>query len=285
MTYEGALTALADGEHPAGKEAMEMQPEAAPAQPVASGVPVQPEDSAVLAVPEDWVEGDCNDEADAVDRLSEDVSLVTRLALSWFSGPDYEYFRTVLATYGVAVISGWIRRDVIWAKCRQRGYGGLPEMPAGAKYDPDVADELAYETVALALVRFRDNVLVKRKWDAGRGASLRTYFVGQCLMQFANVYRTWWRHEARRGIPVDGGTLTFALDERPRDDVEDLAVSQVQVDATLRHVKDERLRLVLVYVSHGYTQSEIAEKLGVTTKTVERMIANERVRMRKRGIA
>lgn len=49
---------------------------------------------------------------------------------------------------------------------------------------------LARETAAAALHFFRFKVLMKGKWDAAKGASLATFFVGQCRLQFANVYNT-----------------------------------------------------------------------------------------------
>jgi hypothetical protein len=54
---------------------------------------------------------------------------------------------------------------------------------------PDVAEELSGETVAKALHYFRENVLMRQRWNASKGASIKTYFIGQSLFQFANVYR------------------------------------------------------------------------------------------------
>jgi hypothetical protein len=38
-------------------------------------------------------------------------------------------------------------------------------------------------------------VLRRQRWDYRKGASLRTYFIGQCLSRFANVYRRWYTNE------------------------------------------------------------------------------------------
>ena len=54
------------------------------------------------------------------------------------------------------------------------------------------------ETVSKALHHFRVDVLMKKKWDYRKGETLRTYFVGQCLIRFANIYRAWYGNEARR---------------------------------------------------------------------------------------
>jgi hypothetical protein len=93
-----------------------------------------------------------------------------------------------------------MRRRLIFQRVRERGYGGLPDPPDGAHDDPDTVAELAQETVAKALRHFHDDVLVPGKWDSRRGATLRTYFIGQCLIRFANIYRRWWRRGLAGGV-------------------------------------------------------------------------------------
>lgn len=176
-----------------------------PASP--SGVPVQPASEHLSHVPEQWLaEPEHRNAADRLDRLAADYELITGLAWGKFEGADYQYFANELAKYGLAVMRGWMRRRLILARCRERGFGGLPEPPLDAFDDPDVLDELANETVAKALHHFREDVLLAGKWDHHRGASLRTYFIGQCLIRFANIYRQCWPRTpgARRRRPVLG---------------------------------------------------------------------------------
>lgn len=73
-------------------------------------------------------------------------------------------------------------------------------VPRHALYDPENADELANETVAVALNKFRDTNLRRHRWDSTRGATIKTYFIGQCLIRFPNIYRSWLAelHVARR---------------------------------------------------------------------------------------
>jgi len=47
-------------------------------------------------------------------------------------------------------------------------------------FEPDEVEELTYETVSKALFHFRRDVLMKHAWDYRKGATLRTFFVGQC---------------------------------------------------------------------------------------------------------
>lgn len=267
---------------------MAPRPEEQPATLAHPGAPVKLEDQQhdrVPQVPAGWLEREHLTQAEQVDRLAADYDLVTTLALRRFEGAEYDYFANELAKYGMAVISGWMRRGVILARCRERGFGGLQEPPIGAFDDPDVVVELACETVAVALVHFRTDVLMTRKWDYRRGAALRTFFVGQCLIRYANVYRRWLKHESRRPHAVTDHDTLDALERRQVPSVEDLVMNRAQVDRALRAVREPRVRQVLVLHATGLTYTEIGRRLGVTAKTVERMIANERTRMARRGIA
>ena len=90
-----------------------------------------------------------------------------------------------------------MRRGLIWERCKTKGLGGL--TPLGREFTQDEMQELTDETVAKALWHFKHDVLMRHKWDYHRGASLRTYFIGQCLIRFANIYRRWWGNEVRAG--------------------------------------------------------------------------------------
>jgi hypothetical protein len=68
-----------------------------------------------------------------------------------------------LARYGLAVISGWLRRGLIFARMKERGLGALTPPPLDAFTDRDTVDELANETVAKALYHFRNDVLLRRR--------------------------------------------------------------------------------------------------------------------------
>ncbi len=59
--------------------------------------------------------------------------------------------------------------------------------------------------MAVALNKFRDTVLRRHRWDSTRGATIKTYFIGQCLIHFSNIYRSWIAelHVARRQEPTD----------------------------------------------------------------------------------
>ncbi|GAA3598444.1 sigma-70 family RNA polymerase sigma factor [Kribbella ginsengisoli] len=218
------------------------------------------------------------DGADRVDRLAADFDLVTGLAFQNFHGLDYLEFEREMAKYGLAVIGSWIRRGLIRHYCLQRGYGGLKEPPRGAFDDADLVEDLAQETVGVALFHFR-TVLAAGKWDYRRGASLRTFFIGQCLMRFPNIYRQWLLHDAPNDTTSPDPDPLQQL-RRQDPDPEQLVIDQMTGIELLGRMSP-RDRRIFQLMAVGTTQTEIAEELGITPKTVERAIANQRGRLRK----
>ncbi|HEX8509341.1 MAG TPA: hypothetical protein VF635_07575 [Propionibacteriaceae bacterium] len=260
---------------------MSQMRERQPAAPARSGVAVQPASEVVEAAPEWLVEQEHISQAERLDRLAADQELINDLALAGFEGDDWDYFSTELARYGMAVIGGWMRRRLIFGRCRDRGFGGLPEMDR--PFDPDEITELTSETVSEALSHFRSDVLMKHKWDYRKGASLRTYFIGQCLIRFANVYRRWWGNESRyRLLTTERAAAIVKMDEGRSQGPADQATAGVFAGDLLATVKDARVRKAMKLTAEGRTQAQIAVELQVTEKTVERMLSNERARLRKR---
>ena len=231
-------------------------------------------------VPRSWVqEHEASAEAERLDRLLADAALVSHLQWSEFSGPEYDRFAEELARYGLAVLSAWMYNRTIFERLPARN-GGVPPLPESGWTRED-RDELAYETVAIALQKFRDSVLVPHRWDHTKGATLKTFFIGQCLIRFQNVYRAWHlevtqlaRHRVVAEIDPDG-TVDCA-------DVEHAAVQRDELIRGLEQLPDDRTRLVLLMVTRGYPQAAIAEHLGVGVGAVESILSRHRARVRKR---
>jgi hypothetical protein len=259
---------------------MAPQPEREPEHSGRTGVPVQPD----KPVPEAWlIEAGKTELADNVDRMAGDVDLVTDLALQGYAGPLWDYFSNELAKYGFAVIASWIGRGMIFERCKSKGFGGLPAIER--PFTDDENGELTNETVAKALSHFRTDVLMKRKWDHRRGATLRTYFIGQCLIRFPNIYRRWLAGENRnRYLVTEDDDLLDAMHGKSTGP-EAQAVAGVTSSHAMSTVKRSQVRKVMHLRAEDWTHAEIAELLRVTEKAVERMLANERDRLRKRGIA
>lgn len=262
---------------------MAVEPQRTPGVPGPSSNPIE-RTAGNDAVPLSWLTGpEFHSEGERVDRLAADVDLVTGLALGGYAGRDWEYFSTELAKYGIAVLGAWMRKGLILEKCRSRGFGGLPSV--GRRFDPDEIEELTGETVTKALWHFRNDVLMKNRWDARRGASLRTFFIGQCLIRFNNIYRRWHGNELRNqlvGLDEDG-LMRLPNASTGGQGTDQIALARHEVLTTLTHIKDRRVRRAMFLTALGLAQTEIALDLGVTEKAVERMLSNERSRLRKRA--
>lgn len=248
-------------------------------RPAGTAVPVKQEDSAQLALvldlPTDWLER--SDESDRVDLIAADADLQVRLALQQYEGPEWDVFATELACYGLGVLTGWMRKGLIFARCRAKNIG---LAPLSRQFTNDEIDELVGETVAKALYHFRVDVLMKNRWSQTGGASLRTFFLGQCMLRFANVYRAWREHEdqaARTFLCDDDQVLELFSPPLPGPDRQ--VISDLVTTDLLGRIKNDRLRKAMWLTGAGHTQAEIAAELGCTEKAVERMLSHERRRL------
>lgn len=201
-----------------------------------------------------------------LDRLAADVQLRDRLMFSGYAGRDWETFRGALAAYGVQVLVAWCITGKIFVECQRINFTIRRRR---STITLDDAMELAGETVAEALVFFREEVLIPGKWDPAKGASLKTFFVGACKLRFPGVYRRWEREY--RPVSTDGDT----------DKIQDHAASNkpdflLLLRQELESIPDQVVRQGLVLEATGFTRAEIAEVLECSEKTVENRILRYR---------
>ena len=225
-------------------------------------------------------------EAERLARLDVDRQLVAELRANNFTGVHWDYYAIELTKYGLAVLTGWSIRGLILDKVRRRGFGGLPAPRDDSLTDPVMAASVAGETVVNALIAFRKDVLIPGVWDPAKGASIKTFFIGQCLKQFANVYRAW--HHETYGDASFNAVDAAEIPEAGFGHHEDVVVrvsTQHEIRRVLATIKDPRVKQAFVLSSAGHSHVEIARRLGVTDKAVERMMANERDRQRRENVA
>jgi RNA polymerase sigma factor (sigma-70 family) len=226
-------------------------------------------------VPRPWLR-DEETTAAHLDRLLADAKLINHLQWSKFQGPEYDRFAEELARYGMAVLTSWMYKHTIFERVRARGFGALPPLPASG-WDSDDRDGLAHLTVAVALRKFREQVLLRHKWDHTKGATLKTFFIGQCLIRFANHYREWHsevsKHERHRGPDeLDPDTVI------DRSNVEHHVVRRDELDRALAALP-ARSQHALVLYAEGHPQDEIAARLGISLKAFESILSRHRQRL------
>ena len=211
------------------------------------------------------------------ERLAYDVDTVLQLQLHAWSDEAWEPVAEALAEYGWAVMKGWLFNRAIF---REVAKAGAPVEECPHEWlDEDTVGGLASETVAKALHEFK-RVLQQGRWDATRGASLATYFIGQCKFQFPNIYRKWLTAEKeyrRNSTPWDP-----AVHDRPWSDP---AAQPSRGEEILTRMSPKAARVFQLKVD-GYTYQEIAEMVPEmkNAKAVENLVNRERARwMRDRA--
>jgi DNA-directed RNA polymerase specialized sigma24 family protein len=219
-------------------------------------------------------------EAERLARLEADKELLLQLMVRGYEGEEWTRFARALAEYGVQVIRAWVHSGKIFGECKAHGFGGLPVR----RRSHDDAHELALETVAVSINSYRESVLMPGKWDATKGASLKTFFVGQCLRRFPNVYRRWIA-DSFDPLSEVGSAPTDNVSARHRPSLahpipleapqpsSDILTELRRELATLSHDSPRIMEAALVA---GYEQSEVAKELGLTLRAVEARLHRHR---------
>jgi DNA-directed RNA polymerase specialized sigma24 family protein len=179
------------------------------------------------------------------------------------------------ARYGYDVITGWLLSGKVWHEVFKKT-GRHPPRPS-SPFDRDTVHDLAQDTVVNALDAFLEKILKKNRWDPERGASLKTYFVGQCCFQFENVLRGHYRRQGRskEHVLADPSDWQVLLGTVPDPDRELLDVEHL--NGLLDAVASDTAREAFALQHLGFSESEIADRLGLAdAKAIENMLAYQR---------
>ena len=219
------------------------------------------------AVPSEWlVEHARSAEAERLARLEADQDLLLRVQIEQFAGPAWSELSTALAQYGYPVIGAWVRTGRIFRHCHEKRI--RVSKPPEDGFRPQDADELATYTVGLALARFQQRVLATSKWDPSKGASLTTFYIGQCLIQFPTLYTDWRR--ARADSARLAAALTAAgLKEPTSPDPAAEFELKVVLAELLKKISDPLTREIAILRAEGWSQAEISEALRVSEGVIE----------------
>lgn len=225
-------------------------------------------------------------------RLEADTELMFRLSIEGFEGSAWREVSGALIDYGFQVMRAWIVTGQVFGKMAAKGRR-VPDPP-GSGIPREDALVLASDTVADAIVDFRDRVLKRGLWNASKGASLTTYFIGNCLIfQFPNLYRSWRREYLRstrqEALQNDGERDHPALIARSKGDPAQEVVSADHTERTVREIlepiRGETNRAILLLRSEGFGVDEIAEALDLEYAAVESRLYRARQKIRQRRSA
>lgn len=213
-----------------------------------------------------------------LERLRADVDAVLTLQLSDFADEAWAPLAEALAEYGFGVMRAWIASGQIFRELARGRDFAKASPPLAAWLTKDEAESIAGEVVTLALRAFKDDVLAKGVWDARRGASLSTFFVGQCKLQFPNVYRRWHDGERRarswRRLDPDGIYLHGQAPTAPGGALRE----QESASAILEQMQPRTARVMHLKFVEGLSYDEIAAVLDdiKDAKAAENLVSRER---------
>lgn len=233
---------------------------------------IQPDEAspAIAQVPKD----------SRLDRILGDAEMLYALQVSGYAPDKWQRPSEEFARYGYDVMTGWIFNGRIWTEVHKKFDFHLkrPDEP----FDEDTVHDLASDTVVVALDAFLEHVLKKNKWDPSRGASLKTFFVGQCCLQFPNVLRA-YRRELRKHPIVDlhADPTDFVFSSEPGPEV--ILLENERITGLLATASSSRARDVLALQVAGYSHDEIAAILQMpNAKAVENTLGYNRRKAKER---
>jgi DNA-directed RNA polymerase specialized sigma24 family protein len=208
-----------------------------------------------------------------------DRDLLAALAKEDFQGPLWDRFVHDLATYGISVMQGWIMNGKIFAELSARHIHHSAGNSWRGQMTAQDATDMAVETVARAIVSFRDKMLLNSRWSPEGGASIPTLFITQCLFQFPNAHR-WWRREREAGFDLPGDPIVSQHPAQEGGDPARTVIGREYQIELLGDLPHDLIRAAVQLMSEGYSVREAAEHLGVKPKKIENALT--RYRQKKR---
>ncbi len=223
-------------------------------------------------------------EQETPSRHEGDQELLRALRASGFEGIVWEYFANELAAYAIPVLMSWTRTGKIVKLCAARGMGIAPPR----KWSYQDRSDVAYETIARAIKKFR-GTLREEKWVPGRGASIKTYFMGAVIKEFPNSYHLWRnacvRPQDRPGPQAleDMPAVAAIQPPRVRGDPAELVTDAVFVGELLAAMPPE-LRKAGLMLREGSSVAEAATAIGKTPGALRQQLLRFGGKYRKEGV-
>lgn len=188
-----------------------------------------------------------------------DVALRDELVAAGFAGPRYMLFETDATYYGLAVIIKWLATGEIYQRAAEKRRA-VPR-PRRA-LSPDERLGLAGLVVAEGLKYFKEAALQRGHWQPEGGASLKTFFIGACLLRFKAAFAAWQPDSVAEELPTD---QIFDLCEHSTSypaSVPDEALLNLRAWGAVEAVKDPVTQKILICYATGLPYAEIAVVVG-----------------------
>jgi hypothetical protein len=225
-----------------------------------------------------WLHSDHLPTDERLARLLGDERLLVDLVAADFEGPDWDFVEEQLLRYGLTVISSWIRSGLIVAKCAEKNVRA--RIPRPEARVPDTAEEIALDVITVGIVKFRDDVLLRGRYDPKKGASLSTFYIGQCLFQYDNQMAKWENHELPTPRISDHEVEMSMFDVHRKVGTEDDAIRTVMVQMILGGASNDMAARVLAMSALDYSMEEVARSVGKSLHAVKGILKREKQLLR-----
>jgi DNA-directed RNA polymerase specialized sigma24 family protein len=190
------------------------------------------------------------------------------------SRPEFQHLQDDLWLYGFKTLKSFLRTGRIIGLCSRLGAPVFmtEEVQRTLHSSRDDRDALAVDTLLQAMPYFRRKVLERGNWDHRR-SSLRTFFVGCCVLTFPTVFRRWLRQRNQQlgdyGFGVSYTDLAEQLSPRLADDPETVTQLRTMLTRIMRRARPEA-RMICSLILKDLTYAEIGERLdGISARAVE----------------
>ncbi|MFE3060843.1 hypothetical protein [Nocardia sp. NPDC059239] len=200
--------------------------------------------------------------------FSNDAELVTAVAAAGFKGQLRVSLEHQLWLYGWRVLRAMVRDLSIL-----RVHTALPPMSVSPDdyttlhNSAEHREELVIDTLALA-VPFMVEQLRKGRWDPQRSATLGTYFITACAIQFRDSYRSWHKARVRQIREGLAGIEAEVFDYEHRPDPYDVVSDRFRLHRILKTATLEE-RFICMGILADRPRADIAEDMGITEKALE----------------
>ncbi|WP_410646809.1 hypothetical protein [Amycolatopsis sp. cmx-4-54] len=202
--------------------------------------------------------------------VQHDHELLVALREEEFSGFVWSELSHRLAGYGLGVIGAWIVSGEIYQRATEKG---RPVKPPSPPLTRDERVAIASDAVTMGIELFLKKGLVGKDWDPLRGARLSTYFIGACVLCFANQCR---RQLAQRALSDQDVFIPDFAWDAAAPSAERVALARLGLgtilapktkakNKTTAQYPTDVVNLVVSYSVLGYASSEISDLISSET--------------------
>ncbi|MGW5745401.1 hypothetical protein [Amycolatopsis sp. NPDC003861] len=207
--------------------------------------------------------------------LDHDLRLLMALLDEGFEGLIWSELADRLARYGLSVIGAWLVTGEIYERTTHKG---RPVRPAVPPLTSDERTALAIDTVSEGIKLFRRRGLEHGDWNPTGGARLSTYFIGACVLCFANLCRQQLTARTRTDrdvfVPHFVAETAVAAPSAERVALGRLGLVDTMLGRNRRAARrgaggypEDVVNLVVTYQMLGYHSAEISELISTAATT------------------